>query len=298
MPTIMTRDQQPLYVRVIGQGQPVLMLHGLGMQSRQWLPFIVSFIRHFKFYMPDFRGFGRSKAIRLNQPDVFENHAQDVLDVIQHFDLQDFYLVGYSLGASTALHLQHSAQFSRVRRYLHIDQSPCVGNRPDWNYGLFGTQQSELFARFEQMLGIIAPFEPHLFLYQLPYATRQQAVAVLGEIFETMLGKPLIKHMFNLSARLPVLMPHVIALSRLEDIRFYLNAYITAQYDYRDVLGRWQIPTTVMIGMQSPLYHACGQRVISEKMQPSQVVEFKKSGHTPLLDEPIKFIRELGRFLN
>ena len=91
MPTIMTRDQQPLYVRVIGQGQPVLMLHGLGMQSRQWLPFIVPFIRHFKFYMPDFRGFGRSKAIRLNQPDVFENHAQDVLDVIQHFDLQEFY---------------------------------------------------------------------------------------------------------------------------------------------------------------------------------------------------------------
>lgn len=298
MPTIMTRDQQPLYVRVIGQGQPVLMLHGLGMQSNQWLPFILPFIRDFKFYMPDFRGFGRSKAVRLNQPDVFENHAQDVLDVIQHFDLNDFYLVGYSLGASTALHLQHSAEFSRVRRYLHIDQSPCVGNRPDWNYGLFGTQQVELFNQFEQMLSIIAPFEPHLLLQQLPYATRWQAVAVLGEIFETMLGKSLIKHMFNLSARLPVLMPHVIALSRLEDIRFYLNAYIRGQHDYRDVLGRWQIPTTVMIGLQSPLYHACGQRVISEKMQPSQVVEFKKSGHTPLLDEPVKFIRELGRFLN
>lgn len=298
MPTVMTRDQQPLYVRVVGQGQPVLMLHGLGMQSSHWLPFILPFIRHFKFYMPDFRGFGKSKALRLNQPDVFENHAQDVLDVIHHFDLKDFYLVGYSLGASTALHLQYSPEFARVRRYLHIDQSPCVRNRPHWNYGLFGTQQAQLFSQFQHMLDIIAPFENHLLLQQLPYATRRQAVAVLGEIFETMLGKPLIKHVFNLSAQLHVLMPHVIALSRLEDIRLYLNAYMAGQHDYREILGRWQIPTTVMIGMQSPLYHACGQRVVSDKMQPAHVVEFQKSGHTPLLDEPIKFVRELARFLN
>ena len=298
MPTVIMRDQQPLYVRVIGQGQPVLMLHGLGMQSSQWLPFILPFIRHFKFFLPDFRGFGKSKSLRLNQPDVFENHAQDVQDIIRHFDLKNFYLVGYSLGASTALHLQRSPEFARVRRYLHIDQSPCVGNRPDWNYGLFGEQQSTLFSSFQQMLSIIAPFEDHLFLQQLPYPIRRQAVAVLGEIFETMLGKSLIKHVFNLSAHMPVLMPHVIALSRLEDIRLYLNAYMAGHHDYRQILGQWLIPTTLMIGMQSPLYHACGQRIISEKMQPSRVVEFQKSGHTPLLDEPVKFIRELGRFLN
>ncbi len=298
MPTVISRDQQPLYVRVIGKGQPVLMLHGLGMQSSQWLPFILPFIRHFKFYLPDFRGFGHSASIRLNQPDVFENHAQDIEDVIHHFDLKNFYLVGYSLGASTALHLQRSADFARVSRYLHIDQSPCVGNRTGWNYGLFGAQQDMLFTAFQRLLAVIAPFDNALFLHQLPLQTRLQAVTILGEIFETMLGKPFIKHVYNLSARWPMLMSRIISLSRLEDIRYYLNAYITGQHDYRDILGQWQIPTTVMIGMQSSLYHACGQRIIAEKMQPSRVVEFHKSGHTPLLDEPIKFIRELGQFLN
>ncbi len=297
MAKVTTRDYASLYVRVIGRGQPVLMLHGLGMQSSQWLPFIAPFLGRFKFYMPDFRGFGRSAAIGLNQPDVFENHAQDIEDVIQHFKLSNFYLVGYSLGASTALHLQHSPEFARVRRYLHIDQSPCVGNRPDWQYGLFGEQQASLFAAFEQLLEVIKPYDDALLLQQLPLKTRLQAVNILGEIFETILGKPFIKHIYNLAAYWPALMARIISLSRLQDIRYYLTAYMRGQHDYRDILGHWQIPTTVMIGMQSPLYHACGQQIVAEKMQPSRVVEFHKSGHTPLLDEPLKFMRELHRFL-
>lgn len=297
MTIVTTRDQQPLYVRVIGQGQPVLMLHGLGMQSSQWLPFILPFIRQFKFYMPDFRGFGKSAAIRFNQPDVFENHAQDIEDVIQHFDLNNFYLVGYSLGATTALHLQNSPLYARVSRYLHIDQSPSVGNRADWLYGLFGENQADIHTAFQKLLEVIAPFDEQLYLQQLPYQTRLAAVQILGDIFERMLSRPSINRMFRLAARVPILMPYVVSLSRLEDIRLYLNAYIAGQHDYRQILGKWQIPTTVMIGMQSPLYHANGQRIISDKMQPSRVVEFKKSGHGLVLDESVKFVRELGRFL-
>ncbi len=294
---VTTRDGQSLYVRVIGRGQPVLMLHGLGMKSSQWLPFILPFIGQFKFYMPDFRGFGHSADILLNQPDVFENHAQDIQDVIQHFQLNHFYLVGYSLGATTALHLQHSPDYARVARYLHIDQSPCVGNRPDWHYGLFGEQQASIFALFERLLEVIQPYDDALLLQQLPLKTRLIAVNLLAEIFGKMLGKPLLKPLFNLSAYFPPLMSKVISLSRLQDIRYYLTAYMRGQHDYRDILGRWQIPTTVMTGMQSPLYHPDGQKVVADSMQPSRVVQFHKSGHTPLLDEPVKFMRELYRFL-
>ena len=50
---VITRDKKNLSVRVIGQGQPVLLLHGLGMNSRHWLPFVLPYSRQFKFYMPD-----------------------------------------------------------------------------------------------------------------------------------------------------------------------------------------------------------------------------------------------------
>ena len=67
MPLISLRDGQKLHVRVLGRGQPVMMLPGLGMSSSQWLPYIVPYLRQFRFYLPDFRGFGLSADVRLNQ---------------------------------------------------------------------------------------------------------------------------------------------------------------------------------------------------------------------------------------
>ena len=139
---VITRDKQTLSVRVIGQGQPVLLLHGLGMNSRHWLPFVLPYSRQFKFYMPDLRGAGYSAHIAFNQHDIIHNHMEDVQDIVQHFSLRNFLLVGYSMGATTALHWQREAGFSEVKHYLHIDQTPCVPNQEDWSFGLFGQQQA------------------------------------------------------------------------------------------------------------------------------------------------------------
>jgi hypothetical protein len=39
MPFYTMPDQEKLFVRRVGEGEPVLVLSGLGMQSWQWLPF-------------------------------------------------------------------------------------------------------------------------------------------------------------------------------------------------------------------------------------------------------------------
>ena len=40
MPFYTMPDQEKLFVRRVGEGEPVLVLSGLGMQSWQWLPFL------------------------------------------------------------------------------------------------------------------------------------------------------------------------------------------------------------------------------------------------------------------
>lgn len=102
MPFVTLRDGQPIHVRICGRGEPVLLLPALGMRSCCWLPFIWPFLHGFRFYMPDFRGSGPSSAAGLNQADIFQNNREDVQDIIAHFGLQGFLLVGYSLGASVA----------------------------------------------------------------------------------------------------------------------------------------------------------------------------------------------------
>lgn len=297
MSLVPLRDGQNLYVRTIGRGQPVLMLAGLGMHSGHWLPFIVPFLHKYKFYLPDFRGAGRSSHIKFNQADVFHNHYQDTVDVIKHFNLKDYLLVGISLGGTTALHLQREQGFADVKAYLHIDQSPCIVNQSDWSFGLFGEQQTPLFARLEVLRQLLVQYQHYPQLADLPKPIRKQAAQTLADILVLISNKPKLKFLFEYLLNSPKILSQHLPLTNIADCCAYLQAYPHLAHDYRHSLKQCATPITVMVGMNSPLYHPQGQMQIADYAQQANVVKFYKSGHVPLTDEPVKFIRELKRFL-
>lgn len=297
MPYINTQDQKKLYVRTIGRGQPVLLLSGLGMHSAHWLPFIAPFLQRYRFYMPDYRGFGRSSGLALNNPNIFVSHAQDVQDTIAHFKLNQFLLIGYSLGASTALHLQQSQQFSQVKRYLHIDQTPCIANQTDWPYGLLGEQQPFLFQQLSQLQQLLEQHPQAQHIGQLPTPQRRQVAAILADTFAKTTGQNMVRPLLQGAAFVPALFRRVLPLAQLADLRAYLHSYTQGAEDYRPVLQNCPVPVTFMIGMQSPLYDARGQLDIAAQTPNASVVRFEKSGHVPLTDQPVQFVRALGRFL-
>jgi len=102
-------DGARLSYRCEGEGRPVVMLHGFLANSRfNWIdPGISAAIAGagFKAIMLDLRGHGRSdmsEDAAAYPPDVL---AQDAEALIRHLDLTDYDLVGYSLGARTAVRL-------------------------------------------------------------------------------------------------------------------------------------------------------------------------------------------------
>jgi non-heme chloroperoxidase len=298
MPFISMRDNALLHVRVIGRGQPVLMLPGLGMASSHWLPFVLPYQRSFQFIMPDFRGHGRSMAVPLNQADVFQNHVDDVRDVIAHFQLDNYLLAGISLGATTAMHLQRETGFSGVRRYLHIDQSPNVVNDAQWRYGLAGEKQPALFAEMLALLSLLDNHNEVEYFDQLPRDVKSQvAHQVAGLLSILGAGSGALGFLRHVLPRFPALIARKVPLMRLDDMRAYLRCYSGAGHDYRPSLGAGNTPVTLMMGMNSPLYASQGQRLVAESAAQSRVVCFERSGHVPLMDEPVKFMREFGRFL-
>lgn len=297
MPHVTLRDGESLQVRVLGRGQPVLLLHGLGMQGRHWLPFVWPYLHRFRFYLPDLRGHGASSQLRLNQADVFQNHMEDVQDLIAHFGLRDFLLGGISLGGSTALHLQRAGGFTTVRRYLHIDQSPCVGNREDWTFGLYGERQAEFFAGLQPLLALLDEHAHIERLEALPASARRAAMSILADTFANILGQRALAPVMTAAGRWPWLLPHVLPLLHVQDLRAYLASYLGGGHDYRDSLRGCLTPITVMVGMRSPLYAPQGQMAIADYAPVCRVVRLEKSGHAPLLDQPLRFTRELGRFL-
>lgn len=291
------RDGASLYVRTLGRGEPVLMLPGLGMLSRQWLPFVLPHAMQFRFYMPDFRGHGRSLKAPLKPGDVFQSHAEDVQDVIAHFGLRDFAIVGLSLGATTAMHMQRETSFEGVRKYLHIDQSPNVLNDDTWRCGLAGEKQGDLIRHIRRALAILDQHPNASFFHQLPRPVRARvAREVAGAL--AIMGTPDQAVMF-LQRALPILPGAALRrfpLMRLADMRAYLTGYSGGGHDYRPTLHLGDADVTLMSGMNSPLYPFAGQELVA-RANGGRVVRFERSGHVPLKDEPRKFMREFARFL-
>ena len=102
-------DGARLSYRVEGEGRPVVMLHGFLANSRfNWIePGITKAITDagFQAIMIDLRGHGHSEATEdaaAYPPDVL---ARDGEALIKHLALSDYDLVGYSLGARTAMRM-------------------------------------------------------------------------------------------------------------------------------------------------------------------------------------------------
>lgn len=297
MPYVPMRDGRELHVRVIGRGTPVVLLPGLGMNGAHWLPFVLPFLRTHRFHLPDFRGFGRSWHLRIEHPDVFASHANDVRDLVAHFGLRDYLLGGISLGGTTALHMNRDGGLEGVRRYLHIDQSPCVGNRDGWDHGLFGERQPELFAEMREALELLDRHPEATHLSQLPQPARGRAADVLAKVVAMIGGDERRAPGIRRAILLPRPLSGRLPLAHLDDVRTYLRAYVGGGHDYREALRACSVPITLMVGMNSPLYAPEGQMAIADYAPDVEVVRFERSGHVPLVDEPRAFVREFGRFL-
>lgn len=90
-----------------GQGRPVVLLHGFFSSGRQnwFLPGHADRLiaAGFQVFAPDLRGHGQSDAPV--EPDAWPQDvlAKDQAALVAHLDLNDFDLVGYSLGARTSV---------------------------------------------------------------------------------------------------------------------------------------------------------------------------------------------------
>jgi pimeloyl-ACP methyl ester carboxylesterase len=104
--TFTASDGVALVWHELGEGRPVVLLHGLFSNAEtNWLKFghaQAVAARGFRVIMPDLRGHGQSAAPHDEAsypPDVL---ARDGIELIAHLGLGDYDLGGYSLGGRTA----------------------------------------------------------------------------------------------------------------------------------------------------------------------------------------------------
>jgi pimeloyl-ACP methyl ester carboxylesterase len=115
MPTLQLSGTDLAY-DVTGAGPAVVLVHGLTLDRRMWddqvdaLSDVATVIRY------DVRGFGRSRR----EPEVPYTHADDLVALLDHLDVERAALVGLSMGGRIVTETTLSAP-SRVRALVLLD---------------------------------------------------------------------------------------------------------------------------------------------------------------------------------
>ena len=93
-----------LRYRVIGQGQPIALLHGYTDSLEMWRGTADSLARSYQVIVPDLRGFGRSSKFSDTESYAPEM-VDDVARLLDHLGFRKAHVVGYSMGAMIASQL-------------------------------------------------------------------------------------------------------------------------------------------------------------------------------------------------
>jgi non-heme chloroperoxidase len=268
-------DGQVVPVCVLGDGPPLVLVHGVGCSHRDWLPVARRLARRHCVLAWDARGHGSCRPVRGTI--TLARLACDLAEMLDHFGLERSVLVGHSMGALALMQYLHVYGTQRVAAVALVDQSPRIVTDDTWRLGLFGGCSAAMLS------GLIAG------------ARRDLAETLLNEVGA--LGGSWLKGHLGAEAPLGRMLRR--RLGRI-DVRPLLDlAESMAQADFRVSLSRLDAPLLVVLGARSTHYAGLPLDVwYRDTVKHAQVSIYPHAGHSPHISEPLRFVRELERFID
>ena len=255
-----------LHVTDMGEGQPLVLIHGWPLSDEMYEYQYQYFARKgFRVIGITLRGFGQSdKPYGAYNFDVFSDDIKKVLDELK---IENAVLGGFSMGGAVTIHYVNKYKSAHVSKLaLFAAAAPSWKQRSDYPYGI-----SE-----EGAAGLIKD----------TMTSREELIGGLGVAFAaegTKLSPVKDKWLesINLSAS-----PYAVT----ESIRSL------GDLDLRPVLGNITIPVAIFQGTKDKLISYDLAEQLHKGLKNSYIVKFEKSGHALFLEEMEKFNTELEKF--
>ena len=109
-----------LHSKILGEGKPLLILHGYFGMSDNWKTLGNKFSKDFQVHLIDQRNHGRSFH---SEEFNYQVLVDDLYNYTQHYSLEDFYIIGHSMGGKTAM-LFAVTYPELVKKLVIVDISP------------------------------------------------------------------------------------------------------------------------------------------------------------------------------
>ena len=112
-------NQQKVYYKIIGEGAPMLLLHGNTVSSKLFTPLLKEYKQKYQLILIDFPGHGKSERLDKFELDFWYFNAHVCYALIQELGYEKVIAVGTSGGALVAINL--ALEFPEVVRFLVAD---------------------------------------------------------------------------------------------------------------------------------------------------------------------------------
>src|ERR1700733_7647377 len=126
MPFFCNNKNRSIHYLIRGQGEPLLLIHGLGGSGADWALQVVELEKRFLVIVPDLPGSGRSPPPRDEY--TIEGFAAALWSLLDHLGISRTNIIGFSMGGAVALEMA-------ARRPSHVPRLGLINSlatyRPD-----------------------------------------------------------------------------------------------------------------------------------------------------------------------
>jgi pimeloyl-[acyl-carrier protein] methyl ester esterase len=126
------------FIEILGQGKPLVLLHGWGMNSAVWERITKRLSANYRLFLVDLPGMGQSRPVN---PYHLYSLAETVAEEIPGVST----ILGWSLGGLIAQQIALN-QPDRVEKLILVGTNPSFVSKPDWPHGI----ETRLFQQFNE----------------------------------------------------------------------------------------------------------------------------------------------------
>lgn len=261
MPTISVNGVE-IYYEDVGEGFPVLFLHGLTFDTRMWTDQVAALSKKYRCISLDFRGHGHSATTDTEYS--LEQFAEDVRGLLRELGIEQAHVAGLSMGGMVAMRLA-LAYPEVVRSLVLLDTSA-------------DPQDAERASQYETMAQIVKE--------QGPEAVMQGVIPIFfSPAF--IQGQPQKLQAFKEQFR---------KIDGEGNYRAVLA--VTRRRDTREDIKGIGVPTLVIVGEQDLATPVDEAETIHQQIAGSRLEKIAGAGHMTPLEQPEKVTALLEDFLS
>lgn len=249
------------FIEIMGQGKPLVLLHGWAMNSAVWERVVKRLSASYRLFLVDLPGMGQSRA-------VYPYHLHSLAEAVAEEIPGVSTILGWSLGGLVAQQIALN-QPDRVEKLILVGTNPCFVSKPEWPQGIAARHFEQFNQRFEQDFNATL-----LNFLTLQCMHAKDARATVRQLRTAFAAKPT-PTQDNLNQALDILL----------------------QTDLREEVGRIFQPTLLIHGDRDTLAPVAAAHWLAMHLQRAQLRVIAGAAHAPFLSHADAFCESVEAFM-